>query len=243
MNEIFQQQLKQFNLKLTDNNIDKLKSFCDLLIATNKKINLISKADIDNVLINHVADSLSFSLINLNEFSIGSEFTLIDIGSGGGFPAIPISILYPESKITMAESVNKKANFLKEVAASFPENNLSILPKRIEEIGQQIEHRGSYEIVTARALAQISVLLEYALPLLKLNGIFVSYSTEKNIEELSSLGYVLNILGGKLEKIINYNLIGKNLTRKLVIFKKVSTTPKEYPREIGIPSKKPIKNS
>lgn len=241
MTNKFLKQLNNINLTLNEAQLNNLKQYCDLLIEANKKCNLVSNADFDTIMLEHIADSLSFNLVNLSNYNILDQFKMIDIGSGGGFPGIPIAILHPEGKITLTESIKKKCLFLEEVSKKMEYININVLSERIETLGHDENHREQYDIVTARAVANINTLIEYALPLLKVGGIFVSYKTESSLDDLKKINNALNILGGNVEEIINYDFIDKELKRTLIIIKKVKKTGPKYPREVGIPSKKPLK--
>ena len=241
MNSNFLDQLKDFKLNLTDNQVNQLEEYVKLIIDTNKKFNITAKSDFDTLLIEHVADSLAFNLVDLDKYSFVDNFKLIDLGSGGGLPGIPLSVLYPLAEKVFVESINKKARFLKEATDHLGLKNIQVIPNRIELAGKTPEHREYYDIVTARALAATNTLLEYAMPLLKIGGIFVAYKTEKSKDELNYTNKILKQLGGKLDQIINYTLADKELKRTLIIFKKVSTTPLKYPRNVGVPAKKPLK--
>lgn len=230
-----------FSLNLNDEQINKLDNYCQILLETNKVMNLVSQTDSHSIYIEHIIDSLSFNLISLQEyFSDCESLTVCDIGSGAGFPAIPISIMYPEIHCTLIESIGKKAHFLRNTSEHLNLKNNTVLNERIETIAHNDLHRGKYNIITARALAKMSTLLEYAMPLLDINGIFVAYKTEKVYEELKDLGKVLTLLGGEIVQTINYEMDKKTLKRTLIIVRKHSITSEKFPRKPGIPTKKPL---
>ncbi|MGD9581213.1 MAG: 16S rRNA (guanine(527)-N(7))-methyltransferase RsmG [Vampirovibrionia bacterium] len=241
MNENFFSQLNNINLNLDENKLKLLKKYCDMVIEGNKKFNLVSNADFNTIMLEHIADSLSFSMVKINEYKIANNFKMMDIGAGGGFPGVPIGILNPDANITLTESINKKCLFLKEIADEFKDINFNVINERLEIVGNNSEHREKYDIVTARALSNINTLLEYALPLVKIGGIFVAYKTENTIDELKETSKALKILGGKVDNIIKYDFIDKDLKRALIIIKKVNKTNNKYPRQVGIPLKKPLK--
>lgn len=231
-----------YSLVLSEIQLKQLETYADLLIEANKKTNLISQNDKAEVYSEHIIDTLSFNLIQLKDyFSCLDNLKLCDIGSGGGFPVIPISILYPEMHICAIESVGKKVNFLESVSSSLNIQYFKSLNDRIEVIAQNSLYRESFDIVTARALSNIFTLVEYALPLLSSGGIFVAYKTEKVKEDFKALKNTLSLLGGEIADVVDYEIIGKDLKRTLVIFKKVSITPEKYPRKVGTPLKKPLK--
>lgn len=241
MDDMFQRQLNAFDFQLSKETLCKINVYLNALIETNKKFNLVSNDDYQTILLDHVADSSSFMLVNLTEYGVNQPFSIVDIGSGAGFPGIIIAILYPESRVTLIESIAKKANFLTETARLIQLKNLTVLPCRAEEAGKNILHREKYDIATARALSNSATLLEYAFPLLKPEGIFISYKTENTVNEIKELSNVLKILGGEFNKALNYDLLHKKIKRTLLIFKKVDKTPLKYPRNVGMPAKKPLK--
>jgi len=240
MINILKKQLDQFNITLDDNDYNKIDKLVEIITLKNKEINLVSKNSLQNIYIDHIADSLSFMLINLSEHNINSTFNLIDLGSGAGFPAILIALLYQNSQITMVESTSKKTNFIKETAEKLELTNISVINERIEILAHNTIYREAYNISTARALSSINTLLEYSLPFLKNDGILVAYKTERELNEINNTNKALLKLNGKFCKSINYKLIDKDLYRTLLIFKKTGTTDNKYPRDIGIPLKKPL---
>lgn len=231
--------IEQYNLKLSDEQLSVLSLYVESIKEANSRISLMSKSALENIYNEHIADSVSFNLIDLNEHNINPAFSLVDLGSGGGLPAIPIAIMYPDASICCVDSVGKKTNFLIDVSAKISKK-IDVKCDRIENIGRENGYREAFDVVTARALSNLNTLLEYAIPLLKVGGIFVAYKTENEANEIDKTLKACDILGCKMEKIIDYDLDGKDFKRCLIIFKKIKNTPAKYPRNVGIPLKNPL---
>ncbi|MEW5822191.1 MAG: 16S rRNA (guanine(527)-N(7))-methyltransferase RsmG [Cyanobacteriota bacterium] len=237
----FLNQIDKYNLKLSETKIDLIKKYYKYLVDVNSKINLAGKMDEETFYLEHLSDSLSFNLINLRDHKILETYKLLDIGTGGGFPAVPLAIVYENSSFSLTESIKKKARFLSSLIEEINLCNANVFPERVEIIARQSCHREKYDIVTSRAVANINTLLEYAIPFLKMGGIFVAYKTEKELEEIKSLSRVFKIFGVSFETNYEYTLKDKHLKRELLVFKKVVKTSDDFPREPGVAAKRPIK--
>ena len=169
-----------------------------------------------------------------------SNKKIIDIGTGGGFPGFPIALTFPDAQVVLMDSINKKINFINSFANKLNLKNVSTLVNRAEIIGQHINHREQYDFATIRAVAQISVCLEYSLPLLKQGGISILYRGNLSIEERDTIDTVAYKLGGKLVEINNQNTPINNNIRHCIYVEKVKPTPNKYPRPVGKPSKNPL---
>jgi len=197
--------------------------------------NLISKNDEKVLFEKHIFDSLA---INLFE-GIKKSKNLLDIGTGGGFPAVPIAIAFPEIKIVGVDSIAKKIKFINEIAMTLKLENLTGITSRTEELPTKLKE--SFDIVTSRAVAPLNVILEYATPYLKTGGYFVAYKSKIVNEEIEQAQNALKILNCKIEKIIDYKLpLEDNFERNLVIIKKLKSTPKEFPRKVGLAKSAPL---
>lgn len=201
----------------------------------NNHTNLISKNDESVLFEKHIFDSLSINLFN----EIKSCKTLLDIGTGGGFPSVPIAIAFQEIKVTGVDSINKKIKFINEIATTLNLKNLSGIASRTESLPQNL--RESFDIVTSRAVAPLNIILEYAIPYLKVNGYFVAYKSKIVNEEIEQAQNALKILNCKIEKIIDYKLpLEDNFDRNLVIIKKLKPTTKNFPRKVGTAKSNPL---
>jgi 16S rRNA (guanine527-N7)-methyltransferase len=225
-----------FGLTLSPSQLENLARYADLLVEWNQKINLTAIRSAEEIRIKHFLDSLSCHLA----FEGTDVAKMIDIGTGAGFPGIPLKIIYPEMQLTLVESVTKKTQFLSEVVQVLGLEDVEIHPSRAENMGKQPDHRESYSWAVARAVAGLPVLCEYLLPLVKIGGFMLAQKGETALAELEQAQPAIELLGGKSVQTIPVELPGVTQQRYLVIIEKVSPTPEKYPRRVGIPSKRPI---
>lgn len=230
-------ELEKINLNLNDYQIDQLLMYYQLLVEKNKEMNLTAITDFSEVVIKHFVDSLTcIKVVNFSEVH-----QVIDVGTGAGFPGIPLKIVFPHIKITLLDSLNKRVGFLNEVISSLQLENSKAVHTRAEDAGHLKEYREAYDLCVSRAVANYGVLLEYCLPFVKTGGKFVSYKSVKAEEEISSAAPALTVLGAKIVKIETFVLSGTDQIRNLITAEKIRSTPERYPRKAGIPEKKPIK--
>lgn len=233
--ELFIKYLNEKEIVLDDEQINKFEQFKDLLIEWNKKINLTTITDENEILIKHFIDSL----IPLKY--IDNQAKVLDMGTGAGFPGIPTKIAKPDINITLVDAVNKKITYLNDVKEKLELKNIELIHSRAEALARDKKYRESFDIVISRALANMSTLSEYLLPFLKVGGKAI-YIKGPNIEqELEESKKCIDLMGGKIIKIEKYTLPTIDLEYNLVIIEKIKNTPKEYPRKEGTPSSKPIK--
>lgn len=223
----------KFGLELDDKTLEKLEIFYEFLNEFNEHTNLIAKADEKTVLTKHFLDSMSFNKLPITS----KKFKLLDVGSGGGFPSIVISIIFPDAEITAVDSVGKKVNFLNQAAEKIGLKNFKALNTRVEDLPQNF--RENFDFVTARAVAQLNILAEYCLPFVKTGGCFVAYKAKTAKEELKEAKKAIQTLGGSVAEVIDYSL-GEDAERNLVVIEKVSKTPQKFPRKAGLPKKNPL---
>lgn len=209
--------------------------YMNLLIEWNEKMNLTAITAPEDIILKHFVDSITI----LNEIEDGSK--IIDVGTGAGFPGIPLSIMNPTLKITLVDSLNKRLIFLQEVVNKLNLKNVEIIHARAEEIGQNKKYREKFDISTSRAVANLSTLSEYLIPLVKIGGKTISMKAGDAQEEINEAKKAIKILGGEIEKIDEFNLPESDIGRTVVIIDKTETTPNKYPRKAGTPSKEPIK--
>ena len=218
--------------------VEQLEQFFDymnLLIEWNEKMNLTAIIDPEEIILKHFIDSITI----LNKMENGSK--VVDVGTGAGFPGIPLSIMNPTLKITLVDSLNKRLIFLQEVVAKLNLKNIEIVHARAEEFGQNKKYRESFDIATSRAVANLSTLSEYLIPLVKVNGKVISMKASEAQEEINEARKAIEVLGGKIEKIEEFNLPQSDIGRTVIIIKKEKQTSAKYPRKPGTPSKEPIK--
>lgn len=231
--EELKESAEKINIELDKNQIEKFYKYMELLLEWNKKINLTAITDPKEVILKHFIDSLT-----INEY-IKEEKKVIDVGTGAGFPGIPISIIKSNIEMTLLDSLNKRILFLEEIKCSLELKKIRMVHARVEEFAKNKKERESYDIATSRAVAPLNVLLEYLLPLIKVNGICICMKGS-NIEEIKQTEKALNILGGKIEKIEKIILPNSDIQRNNIIIRKVKETPLKYPRKPGTPTKEPI---
>lgn len=235
--EIFSEELeikaKQIEIELTKEQIEKYYNYMNLLLEWNEKINLTAIIEPREIILKHFVDSLTIAKY------IKDDEKLIDVGTGAGFPGIPVSIVKENTDIVLLDSLNKRINFLEEVKENLKLENITTIHGRAEEFGKNKNEREKYDIATSRAVAPLNILLEYLLPLVKVGGKAICMKGS-NIEEIENAKNALEILGGKIEKIEEITLPNSDIKRNIIIVKKVKNTPSKYPRKAGTPSKEPI---
>ena len=236
--EKFVLELSKHNFELTDKQKQQFKLYFKMLIEVNEHVNLTRITEEDEVYLKHFYDSIT------PLFTFGAVFkdgaTLCDVGAGAGFPSIPLKILKPGLKVTIVDSLQKRLNFLKDLISELGLTDVELVHGRAEDVGQNKLYRERFDIVTARAVARMSVLSEYCLPLVKKGGYFVALKGPKAEDELDDGKKALEVLGGKLIKDEELTLPASEEERTLVLVQKVKSTPKKYPRPAGTPRRKPI---
>lgn len=228
--------LKEIDIEITERKLEYFQSFYRMIIEENKRNNITSIEDEKEFAIKHIIDSLTC----LKAVSFKDGMILIDIGTGAGFPGIPLKICRPELEVVLVESQAKKAGFLLKVIRDMNLKNISAIQTRAEEIGKKPFYREYCDLVTARAVAELRVLAEYCLPVVKVGGFFLAMKGPKLAEELIGIDKIITILGGKIIKTANFKLPITGDERNIVVVEKIKPTPEKYPRRPGIPKKKPI---
>ena len=224
-------------MRLDENTLDRLLGYGELL-ASYDKANVIGTRDLDRILLDHVLDSLSCFLHE----PLREAGTLADVGSGGGLPGIPIGIVRPELTITLIESTGKKADFLRHAVEQVTAESVEVVNARVEEIGRMQEHRGVYDIVTTRAVARLSVVAEYCLPMLQVGGWVIAMKAGIDGEEYEEGRRAVNALGARVAGTEPVGMLpeGGVKARNLVILVKVRETPRRYPRKVGKAARRPL---
>lgn len=234
----FVENLKEFQIDISKEQINQFIRYYEILVEWNSFMNLTAITDFDEVIKKHFVDSVSLvkAVPDIRE----KEYTLIDIGTGAGFPGIPLKIIFPHLKILLLDSLNKRISFLNEVIGKLELSEIDAVHGRAEDYAKKKEFRESFDICVSRAVANLSTLSEYCIPFVKQNGFFVSYKSEKISEELDSANRAIKILGGSYERQVEFYLPDSDIYRNLLVIKKEKTTPSKYPRKAGLPSKEPI---
>lgn len=232
--ELLGRELKQIGIELDDYGLDKFDQYAERLVRWNEKVNLTAITDPDEIVIKHFVDSLYI----LKFIKMSPNQSLVDVGSGAGFPGLPLLIANPQLEVTFVDSVNKKLSFIKDAL-----NNAglmaNIINSRAEELGRNSDFRESFDYVTARAVAPLRVLAEYCLPLVKPDGFFVSMKGSNGLQELADAENAIKTLGGEVAKTAEYTLPNGD-PRSIIIVRKISQTPTKYPRKTKKIETKPL---
>ncbi|PTK28570.1 16S rRNA (guanine(527)-N(7))-methyltransferase RsmG [Mammaliicoccus sciuri] len=237
MNEqTFIDTLKESGITLTDKQIKQFETYFEMLVEWNEKINLTAVTEKEEVYLKHFFDSVTPSFyIDFNEIE-----TICDVGAGAGFPSIPLKIVYPHLQITIVDSLNKRIKFLNELAASLDLDQVNFVHDRAETFGKSQQYRESFDLVTARAVARLSVLSELCLPLVKKGGQFVALKGSQGNEELEDAQFAISVLGGEVKAVNEFTLPLEESMRQIITIDKLRQTPKKYPRKPGTPNKEPL---
>jgi len=236
MEKLVHDALTLFNVHITGRQVMSLIRYEKELIEWNQKFNLTAIRDVEAIRVKHFLDSFSCVLA----WGANPPNSLIDVGTGAGFPGLVLKILYPTMKLTLVESVGKKAMFCQHIVSSLSLEHVNVVKARAEELGQDSQHREKYDWAVARAVANLNVLSEYLLPLVRLGGTMLAQKGESGPAEAQSAEKAMELLGGKLKQVIPVNLPGIVDERYLVLVDKVAATPHGYPRKAGVPGKQPL---
>lgn len=227
---------RQWKLELTEEKQERFLTYYEMLVAKNKVMNLTAITEFDEVIEKHFLDSISLAQI----MDLHQPLKVLDLGTGAGFPGIPLKIMFPELEMTLADSLNKRILFLQEVIDTLGLKGITAVHARAEELARQKDFRQSFDLCLSRAVANLSTLSEYCLPFIRISGKFVSYKSGEVEEEADSARRAIFLLGGELKNIVKFDLPGSEIHRSFVIIEKVKDTPKAYPRKAGTPSKNPL---
>ncbi|MFV0362469.1 MAG: 16S rRNA (guanine(527)-N(7))-methyltransferase RsmG [Suipraeoptans sp.] len=229
-------ELEKLNIEINENTEHKYDKYYELLIYWNKNVNLTAITDYDEVVQKHFQDSLSL----INAVDIKKIETVIDIGTGAGFPGIPLKIAFPHLKVTLVDSLNKRINFLNTIIKELELSNIQAIHGRAEDFAKDKKYRESYDLCVSRAVANLSTLSEYCIPYIRVGGIFTPYKTGESDLEISNAHKAIIALGGQIDSITDFNLPNSNITRKIPVIRKIASTNIKYPRKAPLPSKKPL---
>lgn len=232
----FLKSLEKLNIHLNEKQVYQFMKYYEMLIDTNKVMNLTAITDFDEVIDKHFVDSLAL----IQAIDLNKELKVIDVGTGAGFPGIPLKIAFPELDILLLDSLNKRIHFLDQVISELGLENIQTIHGRAEDFGKNPLYREKFDLCVSRAVANLSTLSEYCVPFVKVDGYFISYKSGKVQEELDASRHAVDILGGKVEKCLNYALADTDMERSLVVIHKLKPTKKAYPRKAGKPSKEPL---
>lgn len=236
--EKLKQGLESFQLVVDDEKINQFLLYYNVLIEWNSFMNLTTITDFEEVVLKHFIDSISLikAMPDLSE----KKYKLIDIGTGAGFPGIPLKIVFPNLEVTLLDSLNKRINFLNEVINKLELKNIEAVHGRAEDYAKPDKLREKYDICVSRAVANMAVLSEYCIPFVKQGGYFAAYKSDKAAEEFESAMEAIDILGGKYEKQVEFYLPFSDIYRNIILIRKNKKTSLKYPRKAGIPVKEPL---
>lgn len=236
MNSLAAEAYRILGIQLTPPQVELFNIYQEFLLEWNQRVNLTSIVQPHEIETKHFLDSLSCSLA----IDPRKEMRLVDVGTGAGFPGIPIKILYPQIQLVLVESVGKKAEFCRQLIDKLGLRGVEVTFSRAEECGNRPEFREKFDYVTARAVANLPILVEYLLPLAKVNGVVIAQKGHTALIETQQAEYAIHLLGGKLRTLLPVQIPGVTEDRFLVVIDKKSSTPDHYPRNTGIPSKRPL---
>lgn len=232
----FLKDMSCLGISLCDEQVEKFLIYYEMLIEWNEKINLTAIKNYEDVMKKHFVDSLS--LVKVCDLT--GSLSLIDVGTGAGFPGLALKIAFPDMKVTLLDSLGKRIHFLDEVILKLGIQGVNTVHGRAEDYAKQGKFRESFNLCVSRAVANLSTLAEYCLPFVKVDGLFISYKSEKVSEELENAGHAISILGGKVESQVEITLPDSDIYRNLVMIRKTQNTSLKYPRKAGLPTRSPL---
>lgn len=236
MCHLLESKVKDLSLVLNEKQKRQFEDYYRILVEWNNVMNLTAITEYEEVIEKHFIDSLS--IVNVIDFC--KIYNVIDIGTGAGFPGIPLKIVFPKIQITLLDSLNKRVNFLNEVIEHLNLTDIHAVHGRAEDYAKQKEYREQYDLCVSRAVANLSTLSEYCLPYVKIHGFFIPYKSGDIDDELQKSERAVNILGGSVNEVIRFQLPGTDINRSFVKIRKIKSTAKKYPRKAGLPSKEPL---
>ncbi|MBQ2902301.1 MAG: 16S rRNA (guanine(527)-N(7))-methyltransferase RsmG [Agathobacter sp.] len=230
----FIEEVNKISIELSEKQLEQFRIYYEMLVEKNKVMNLTGITEWDEVLEKHFLDSISL----IRAVDLNQELSVMDMGTGAGFPGIPLKIAFPNLKVTLADSLNKRVLFLQEVIDALKLEGIEAIHGRAEDLARDKKYREQYDLSVSRAVANLSTLSEYCLPFVKIGGQFISYKSGEIEKEVASSKSAVFLLGGKVKDIVKFEL-GES-GRSFIVIDKVKGTPKTYPRKAGTPSKKPL---
>ena len=233
---MLKEKLQQLNIQADAKMLDQFDQFYHLLVEWNKVMNLTGITDYEDVVEKHFVDSLSL----VHAMDMQKISTVIDVGTGAGFPGIPLKIAFPHLQVVLLDSLNKRINFLNEVIARLGLKKIQAIHGRAEEYARKTEYRETFDLCVSRAVANLSVLSEYCVPYIRVGGIFISYKSGEIEDEVKNARKAVDILGGTIRDVVKFDLPGTEIHRSFVIIEKNRPTQKKYPRKAGTPAKEPL---
>lgn len=232
----FKSDLDALGITLTEKQIEQFLIYYEMLVEWNEFMNLTAIIEYDEVMKKHFIDSISL----IKAYDVTKSASVIDVGTGAGFPGLALKIAYPNLQVTLLDSLNKRIQFLNEVITKLGLEGVETIHGRAEDFAKPGKLREKYDLCVSRAVANLSTLSEYCLPFVKVGGHFISYKSEKITEEMSAAGNAIKLLGGKVVNQVEFQLPDSDIYRNLFVIEKIKETPKKFPRKAGLPSKEPL---
>lgn len=234
--QILSEGCRQLGISLTEEQTEQFMLYYEKLIEVNQVMNLTAITEFEDVMRKHFLDSLTL----VKAADIKNVKRVLDLGTGAGFPGIPLKIAFPDTEFVLLDSLNKRVKFLYDIIELCRLKKIQAVHGRAEELAGKKEYRESFDLCVSRAVANLSSLSEYCLPYVEKGGLFVSYKSGNIQEELEAAGYAIQILGGRIKDTVKFKLPGSDMDRSLVVIEKIRETPARYPRRAGIPSREPL---
>ncbi|MDO5417678.1 MAG: 16S rRNA (guanine(527)-N(7))-methyltransferase RsmG [Lachnospiraceae bacterium] len=242
-----EEEFKQLDISLSEHQMEQFFQYYEMLVERNRVMNLTAITEEAEVITKHFVDSVSLvkvmpELRRMNgESGAEKPISLIDVGTGAGFPGIPLKIAFPECRVTLLDSLNKRVKFLQEVADTLGLSDVNAIHGRAEDFGQNENYREQFDCCVSRAVANLATLSEYCMPFVKTGGAFISYKSGEIEEEVKAAEHAVKLLNGKIKEVYPFSLPGTDMKRSFVVIGKEGKLHKKYPRKAGLPSKEPLK--
>lgn len=236
MSQLFEKKLEELEIILTEKQKQQFDQYYELLVEWNKVMNLTGITEYEEVNERHFIDSVSI----VKAVDITGVDNLIDVGTGAGFPGLPLKIVFPHLKVTLLDSLNKRIKFLDEVISQLGLTDVETIHGRAEDYAKQKDYREQFDLSVSRAVANLSTLSEYCLPFVHVGGMFIPYKSGEIVEELNQSKHAVNLLGAEIKEVVKFTLPGSDIGRSFIKIKKVKATAKKYPRKAGLPAKEPL---
>ena len=227
---------QKVGVSLSDEQLQQFIKYYELLVEWNQVMNLTAITEYKEVVLKHFVDSIAL----VQTYDLTKSFSVIDVGTGAGFPGIPLKIAFPQLKVTLLDSLNKRVQFLNHVTEQLGLKDIAAIHGRAEDFAKQKEHREQYDLCVSRAVANLASLSEYCIPYVKVGGVFISYKSGNREEEVNQAQKAIKVLGGRLKNKKEFQLPDSDISRSFILIEKVAPTIKKYPRKAGLPTKEPI---